>query len=140
MDWRRSGDDWVIRLDRGEEIMASLTRLVQEQDLRCGSLLGIGAVEEVVLGFYDARSGEYLRRTFPGEWELVSLAGNITAVDGRPFVHAHAVLSDASFQCRAGHFFSGVVAVTAELHLRAAAVAVHRALDERIGLKLMRFA
>lgn len=139
MDWRREDSDFVIRLDRGEEVMASLTRFVREQNLRSGSILGIGAVEETVLGYYDARSGEYLRKAFPGEAELVVFAGNITLVDGAPFIHAHAVISDADFQARSGHFFSGVIAVTGEFQLRANGVTIERELDSAIGLKLMRF-
>jgi len=139
MDWRKSDADYVIRLDRGEEIMSSLARLLKEQDIRSGSIVGIGAIEETVLGYYDARSGEYLRRSFPEEAELVVFAGNVSVVDGAPFVHAHAVISDASFQALSGHLFSAVVAVTGEFQLRANGVSVRRELDAGIGLKLMRF-
>ncbi len=139
MDFRKRDADYVIRLDRGEEIMSSLTRLLEEQDIRSGSIVGIGAVEDTVLGFYDGQSGEYLRKEFPQEAELVVFAGNVSMVEGAPFVHAHAVISDASFQALSGHFFSGVIAVTGEFQLRANAVAVRRELDAGIGLKLMRF-
>ena len=139
MDWRQSDTDYVVRLDRGEEIMSTLTRFLVEQDIRAGSIIGIGAVEETVLGYYDARSGEYLRKPFPGEAELVVFAGNITMVDGAPFIHAHAVISDASFQALSGHFFSGVIAVTGEFQLRTSSLDIHRELDSAIGLKLIRF-
>jgi uncharacterized protein len=139
MEWRKSGDDYVIRVDRGEEIMSTLTGLLTQQDIRSGSIVGIGAVEETVLGYYDARSGEYLRKSFPEEAELVVFAGNVTLVDGAPFIHAHAVISDASFQALSGHFFSGVIAVTGEFQLHRNAVDVRRELDAGIGLKLMRF-
>ena len=139
MDFRKRDADYVIRLDRGEEIMSSLTRLLEEQDIRSGSIVGISAVEDTILGFYDAQSAEYLRKEFPQEAELVVFAGNVSMVEGAPFVHAHAVISDASFQALSGHFFSGVIAVTGEFQLRANAVAVRRELDTHIGLKLMRF-
>ncbi|MFH1533289.1 MAG: PPC domain-containing DNA-binding protein [Pseudomonadota bacterium] len=139
MDWRMSGTDYVIRLDRGEEIMSSLMGLLEEQDIRSGSIVGIGAVEETVLGFYDGHTREYLRRSFPEEAELVVFAGNVSVVDGAPFVHAHAVISDASFQAFSGHFFSGIISVTGEFQLRANPVSVHRELDAGFGLKLLRF-
>lgn len=139
MDWRKSGDDYVVRMDRGEEIMASLTSLLVEENIRSGSVVGIGAVKETVLAFFVPQSREYLRKTFPEEAELVVFAGNISMVDGAPFVHAHAIISDADFQAKAGHFLSGVIAVTGEFQVRPNAVSVRRELDDEIGIKLMRF-
>jgi uncharacterized protein len=139
MDWRKSGEDYVIRMDRGEEIISTLTGLLQEQEIRSGSIAGIGALEETVLGYYNVRTGEYQRKSFPEEMELVVFAGNISLVEGVPFVHAHAVISGDDFRALSGHFFSGVIAVTGEFQLRKNAVDVRRELDADIGLKLMRF-
>jgi len=139
MDWRRSGDDYVIRLDRGEEITSTLTGFLKEQDIRSGNISGIGAVEDTVLGFYHVPSGEYRRRSFPEEAELVVFAGNVSVADGEPFLHAHAAISDADFRTSSGHFFSGVIAVTGEFRLRADAVSVRREPDAGVGLKLQRF-
>jgi len=139
MDWRKSNSDYVIRLDRGEEVMSSLTSLLKAEDIRSGSIVGIGAVEETVLAYYDTRSGEYLHGSFPEEAELVLFAGNISMVDDAPFIHAHAVISDSDFQPRSGHFLSALIAVTGEFQLRVNAVSVRREFDAGIGLKLMRF-
>jgi predicted DNA-binding protein with PD1-like motif len=39
--------------------------------------------------------------------EIVSLYGNISLKDGKPFVHAHVVLSDEKGNARGGHLLPG---------------------------------
>ena len=136
MKWREEGQDYWLKLERGEEVMATLTRFLEEQGIFGGSLQGIGAIHDVELGFFDARSSQYLRRRFPEEAELIDFVGNVTRVDGRPFVHAHAVISGSDFVARGGHFFQGVVCVTMECRL-SPTQPVDRIFEPTVGLKLM---
>jgi len=50
--------------------------------------------------------------------ELLSMQGNVSVLDGKPFTHIHIVLSDDDHVVHGGHLFSSIVHVTAELHLR----------------------
>jgi len=138
MKWKRKeeGVYWV-RLERGEEVGASLQLFFEESGVQGGTVVGIGALQDTELGFFDCRSAQYMRRLFPEELELVSFLGNVTLLDGRPFMHAHAILSGTDFVAKAGHFFKGVVAVTMECQIFPIASPVSRKLDEAIGLKLM---
>ena len=137
MQWRKEAEHFWVKLDRGEEVSASLDRFFMESGVKSGVLLAIGALEETELGFFDCRSSQYLRRSFPEEMELVSFIGNITQLDGKTFCHAHAVLSGSDFIARAGHFFSGNVAITVECQVFPAATVVSRKLDDFTGLKLI---
>lgn len=139
MEWRRIGAEIILRLDLGEEVIGTLTAFLKDQGITSGSFRGIGALKETVLGFLDTRSQEYRKRMFAEEHELVALLGNFAMIDGEPFVHAHAVISDASFNCKGGHLFSAVIAVTGELHLMVSDIQVQRELDPQTGLKLIRF-
>jgi hypothetical protein len=114
-----------------------LTAYLRQEKIEGGSVTGIGAVMNTTLGYFDLHTKEYRQRVFPEDMELVSLTGNITRVDGAPFVHAHAVLSGEDFVAHAGHLFSAEIAVTGELFITPAAVRITRALDQRTGLKLM---
>jgi len=68
--------------------------------------------------------------------EIASCTGNISLLEGEPFVHAHAVLADSSGRVLAGHLVRGTI-FAAELFVQELAEAnLHRAWDKQTGLKL----
>ena len=139
MEARRREGIHVVRLDRGEAVIASLQAYVGERGILGGSIVGIGAVEEAEIGIYPPAERRYVKRTFRSARELVSLTGTISRLDGRPFVHAHVVLSDEDFRAIGGHLFEARVAVTGEFVIHEAPIASSRMMDDATGLKLMRF-
>ncbi len=130
-------EGYLLRLERDEEVTESLTRLQEEKEIRAGIISGLGGVADAELGFYDLPAKTYLRRVIPGNLELVHYLGNVTLVDGKPFIHAHAVVSGRDYQAYSGHFFKARVAVTGEFVVRPADWRVSRVLDDFTGLKLM---
>jgi predicted DNA-binding protein with PD1-like motif len=137
MKWRAEGESWWVRLDRGEEVGAALVRFAEEAGVVAGTISAIGALQETELGFLDLRSGEYRRRVYPNEVELLSFLGNFALVEGRPFLHAHAIISGSDYRALGGHFFRGVVAVTFEARVVAGGEALVRVHDPATGLKLL---
>ncbi len=107
----------ALRLDAGEEIVASLRDFASAHGIRAGLLTGIGAVGETELGFFVRATGEYVTRTFTGEHEIGSLTGNFSELDGEPFPHCHIVIAGEDFVAHTGHLFRGVVTVTCEIHI-----------------------
>ena len=99
--------------------------------------MGIGGIGDAELGFYDLNKREYLHKTISGNLELVHYMGNITLVEGKVFIHAHAVVSGADYQAHSGHFFGAKVTITGEFFIRPADYQVARVYDEATGLKLM---
>jgi uncharacterized protein len=128
---------YLIRLERGEEVQAVLTRFLADRSIRAGMITGLGGVGDAELGFYDLADKVYLRKVIPGNLELVSYMGNITLVEGKPFIHAHAVVSGADYHAWSGHFFGAKVTITGEFIVRLADWEVNRAVDDYSGLKLM---
>jgi predicted DNA-binding protein with PD1-like motif len=127
----------LVRLERGEEITQTMEGFLQEEGIQGGVVTGIGGIEEAELGFYDLKMKTYIRKKIPGYLELIHYGGNITLVEGLPFIHAHAVVSGPDFSTQAGHFFNAKVAITGEFVVRTADWEVRRFLDELTGLKLM---
>jgi predicted DNA-binding protein with PD1-like motif len=129
----------TIVLARGEELIASLTALCEREGIKNAVFQGIGAVENAEIGYYSLAKREYFFQKPEGEYEVASMQGNIALVEGKPFVHAHAVLSrcDESGAIVAGHLKSAVVAVTLEISLTVLDSAFERKLDDAIGLKLL---
>ena len=108
---------YALRLDQGEEIVASLRRFASEQGIRAGLISGLGAVGETELGFFVRSTGTYTTRTFHGEHEIGVLTGNFSELDGEPFPHCHIVIAGEDMVAHTGHLFRGLVTVTCELQV-----------------------
>jgi len=138
MEHRKTDSGFFLRFERGEDIVAALTEFCAREDLRFGSILAVGALDEAELGFFDATRKTYHRREFAEDFEIVSLVGNLSLVDGRPFPHIHAALSDPEFRMVGGHLFYGRVSATCEMTLTVHEGEVSREEDAETGLKLMK--
>ncbi len=133
--------EYFLRLERGEDVLSSITDFCKRKGILSGSFRAIGALEHSKIGYYDLSKKAYGNRDYPGAMEVASMTGNIAQVDGQPFVHCHAVLSGIApgteNQPVGGHVFEAKVAVTLEVHLVAFNENIARTLDGGIGLKLL---
>jgi predicted DNA-binding protein with PD1-like motif len=123
-------------LDRGEEIIASITKYAEDHSIHAGSIMGIGAATDVTLRYYDLASRAYKDRIFAEDYEILSLSGNISLLKGKPFTHIHIALGKSDFGVIGGHLGSATVAVTCEVILDASDAFIERQFDDRIGLSL----
>ncbi|MDI7267588.1 MAG: DNA-binding protein [Myxococcota bacterium] len=139
MEARNDGRTHIVRLDRGEPVIASLQRYIGDKGIQGGSVIGIGSIEATELGFFVPGERRYDRRAFPEPLELLSFAGTISRLDGAPFIHAHVTLGGHDYGVVGGHLFEAKVAVTGEFAIHEADAASSRVLDDDTGLKLMRF-
>jgi len=139
MRYEKVNGGYFVRLYKGEEILATLGEFIAQRRIGGGFVCGLGAVEKVVLGYFDRGRQKYVQKKFAGVQELVNLTGNIAYVDRSPFVHAHAVISDRKMVPHAGHLFSGIIAVTGEFYIAVAGKKFVRKQDRRMGLNLLDF-
>ena len=139
MKFRRFENAYVIRMDRGEEIMATLTALCEQEGIRLASVEAIGAVDRAVVGLYDVDKKVFHRKEFQEPMELTSLLGTVTEKDGKPYLHLHATLCDANMQTRGGHVNELHISATCEMVLRLLPGSVGRRPDEATGLNLFSF-
>ncbi len=132
---------YIIRLERGEEVFETLNNFCQKQGIESAIFSALGAVEKIKLGYYDLATRRYGSKEYEVAHEVASMTGNVALVDGKPFLHIHAVLSGIApgteNQCVGGHVFTATVAVTLEVHLTEFKESLSRTLDEDIGLKLL---
>lgn len=134
------GDQMVVRLDRGEEVVETLTGLFATTGVAAASLTGIGAVRDTELGYYDLATKSYRTRQVPEVCELLGLVGNVALVEGdpsRPFVHGHVTLGTPTFEAIGGHLVRATVAVTVEVVVTPLPGALSRRLDPEVGLRLL---
>lgn len=127
------GMNYVIRLDPGEDIKESLASLCLRDGIGFGWFSGIGSVARAEVGFYSDAARTYEMRLFEGPREIVSLLGNVSLFDGRPFVHAHISLAGPDLAVVGGHLGRSVVGTTCEITLTRVRDAVGRKKDPATG-------
>jgi hypothetical protein len=128
------GSDYIVRLDAGEKIVETLKALCERDAIGGGFFTGLGAVGEAEIGHFDPESNEYDWAQLAGAYEIVSLCGNITVADGKPFIHAHIALGDNTFAVKGGHLKEAVVSVTCEITLTRFRDEIARTKDAASGL------
>lgn len=137
MKWTKNGPYYQLRLMKGEEIQATLAAFVKRRRLKSGAVFGLGAAEDVELGYFHLHRRQYAKRRFRGECEVAALVGNIAWAEGEPVCHLHAVISDRRCAAYAGHLFRGTVAATCEITILPGARRLARRLEPDSGLKLL---
>lgn len=105
---------WVV-LEKGEEILETIKDLAIKENIKGGSISGIGTLKDPVLGFFDLGKKEYDKREMKGDFELLALNGNISMFEGDTVVHIHTLISDSEFRSFGGHLFRGEITGTGEL-------------------------
>lgn len=137
MLYRRENAGYLVRLKKGEDVLGGLLALVEKEKIQGGFFFGLGAVRKVTLGFYDIIKQEYTKKEFEGDFEAANLTGNISYVEGKPFIHCHATIAKEDLQAVAGHLFGGEVAVTLEVMVMPTQLLLERKFDTEVKLNLL---
>ncbi len=138
MVYRRFENTVAVRIDRGEEILEQLKEVCTRENIRLATVSAIGALGEFTVGVYNVEEKKYYKNTFRGAYEIVSLAGNITTMDGAYYAHLHLSAADGSGGCVGGHLNGAVVSATCELFLQVIDGEIDRFYDDVTGLNLMK--
>ncbi len=128
---------YLLRLEKGDEIVKTVTEFVKIKKIKGAFVLGIGAGKEFTLGCFDPEKKTYIRRFFPGDWEIANLVGNISWLDEETIIHIHIVIGSTNFNTFSGHLFSGTVTATCEIFVMPLDSRLKRYRDSIIGLNLL---
>lgn len=128
----------VVILERGEELFTSLEKYATKRQA-VGAWLqsGLGGAGDSTLSFYDIETKEYVDKVFTGPLEILSLQGNLSWDDGKPFWHVHGVFGNTTYGSIGGHVKCLRIALTGELLIVPLATEMARTYDETTGLKLL---
>lgn len=116
MKFKKVGNKWIVRIDKGEEIISTLKKFSKDNNIKCAFISGIGATDRIQLGVFDVKRKAYNLRDFSGDFEITSLMGNITTLDADDiYIHLHATIADIQCNAHAGHVKSAYVSITSEI-------------------------
>jgi predicted DNA-binding protein with PD1-like motif len=128
---------FAVVFDKGDEIIWTFRRFVTEQQLRASHFTAIGALSDVVLGFFDPIQKQYNRIPIHEQVEVLSLIGDVTIEQGTIEVHAHIVVGKRDGTAHGGHLLEGHVFPTLELILSESPTYLTRRRDIETGLALI---
>ena len=139
MQYKKFKKNIILRLDPLDEICACLIKLAEEEDIQLASISGLGAINDFTTGVFDTKNKEYHSNHFQGAYEITSLTGTLTRMDGKPYLHVHLSAGDAKGVVVGGHLNRAVVSATAEIIVRIIKGEVERKYSPEIGLNLFEF-
>lgn len=108
--WSRTfepGRIHLVRLNTGEDILGGITAYVVEHDIRAAWIAYLGAVRRASLRYFDQDIREYCDFMIGHHLEVLSGVGNVSVLDGAPFVHTHMTVGDDRGRAYGGHVNSG---------------------------------
>jgi predicted DNA-binding protein with PD1-like motif len=130
---------YAIIMDEGDEIKTELLRFAREHQVRAAHFTAIGALQDVVLGYFDWEKKSYRKIPVQEQMEVLSLVGDMALKEnGEPEVHAHMVLGKSDGSTCGGHLMEGHVRPTLEVMLTESPSQLQRWHDQRSGLALIR--
>lgn len=115
MIFSHDGQNYTLRLSRGEYVVEQLKTFVREHNIRGGWVSGIGGLTAAELGFYNLDAKAYEWQVFDEPLELTNLTGNIAWNKDQPILHLHATVADSTFKSGGGHLKEAEVGGTVEI-------------------------
>lgn len=139
MEYVKFENDYIVRLNKGEEVISKLKELCKSEDIRLAEITGLGASNLVEIGVFNPSTKEYSTKVFEGMFEITSLIGNATRKDGEVYLHIHINFGDENGNVRGGHLVQAKISATSEIIVRKINGEVGRRLDREVGLNLLSF-
>jgi predicted DNA-binding protein with PD1-like motif len=134
-DGRRT---FAIVFSTGDEVASGLFAFAHEYGIGGAYFTAIGALREVVLGYWDWETKQYRSIPVREQVEVLSLSGNVALTpDGSPKVHAHVVVGKADGTAHGGHLLEAHVRPTLEVMLVESPRHLRRTHDPATGLALI---
>ncbi len=137
MEYKKVNERYILKIEQGELVHASLHEFCNEHNIKNALVGGIGAVEWVRCGYYDRDTKAYLFKEYEEVVEVTSYMGNVMVKEDSIFVHAHGTFSNRENQVFGGHVDEMRVGLVLEVALTPLGSEIRRTFDEGTGLYLM---
>jgi uncharacterized protein len=129
-----------LQIKHGEDLLKKVSYFCSENGINSAYVSAIGALQKANVGYYDQMEKKYLENKIDGPLEIVSLTGNLSLREGKPFLHAHICLADREGKVFGGHLNEGNTVFACEcLILKLKGNPLERKFDSLTGLSLWDF-
>lgn len=136
MKYRRFGNTIIVRIDRGEEILEQVRALALAENIKLASISALGATNEFTVGVFNTSEKKYYSNEFSGAFEIVSLTGTISTMNGEFYAHLHMSAGNDAGEVFGGHLNRAMISATCEMTVTVIDGEVDRYHDDDVGLNL----
>ena len=134
---KKFGNKWVVRIDKGEEIVETIKLICKKNKIKLGTVNGIGGIEKVIVGAFKAKTKEYFSQELIGDYEIASLIGNISTMKGETYLHLHITITDSKNNAFGGHLNSAMISTTGEFIIEEIKGNIGRKYNDEVKLNLL---
>jgi predicted DNA-binding protein with PD1-like motif len=138
MQYKRFGDTILARFDKGEEILEQLQKVAEAEGILLAEISALGAVNDFTVGVYNTAEKKYYANHFEGAFEIVSLTGTVSTMNGAYYAHLHMSAGNDKGEVFGGHLNRALISATCEMVIRVIDGQIDRYHDEEIGLNLFK--
>jgi predicted DNA-binding protein with PD1-like motif len=128
---------FALIFEIGDEVLGGLEAFVREHGIGGAHFTAIGALQDVVLGYWDWMVKDYQRIPVREQVEVLSMVGNAAEAHNGVKVHAHLVLGRSDGTTLGGHLLEAHVRPTLEVVMHETPEGLRREMDETTGLALL---
>jgi len=129
----------IIALKKGDKLVQKITEYIEQNKIKSGLILGLGALQKATLMLYDLEKKEYLTKEVEGPLEVANLTAIIAKdPEGKPHIHPHITLANRKFETFSGHLKEATIGATLEIAILQSDKDIKRYADSEIGLNLIR--
>lgn len=141
MEYKKENSTIYLRIDRGENILETITKVCKKENVCGGYFQGIGTCDTMALSSYIPEQNVFADHEFSGMLEMISLMGNISMdCDNQPFLHSHAVFSywnpKGEIKVLAGHLKEARISYTGEIIINLSNDKIGRDFDRNAGIEV----
>ena len=139
MEYKRFGNSVAVRIDKNEEILEKLKELSEKEKIKLASVSALGAVNDFTVGVFDVGEKKYYANDFKGSFEIVSLTGTVSTMNGDVYLHLHMSAGNDKGEVFGGHLNRAIVSATCEMIINIIDGEIDREFNGEVGLNLFKF-
>ena len=139
MEYRRFNNTIIARIDKGEEILEKLMEICEKEEVKLANVNALGAVNHFKVGLFDVEEKKYYSEEYNDDFEIVSLTGSISTMDGELYNHIHMSAGSRDNKVYGGHLNKAIVGATCEMFIHIIDGEIDRKFSDEVGLNLIEF-
>ncbi|MCA9342890.1 DNA-binding protein [Candidatus Saccharibacteria bacterium] len=139
MTYQKTTNGYILCFRRGEKLVEVLQNFAKAQNIHGAWLTGLGAAEQLKLGYYHINKKEYEFKVIDELVEITNLTGNFAYKNDELIVHIHGTFSRSDLSTIGGHVSELTVGGTCEINLKVTDK-LTRQHNQEVGLNTLKLA
>src|SRR5580704_1978190 len=134
----QSPKTFILVFETGDQLAKGLLEFANQEKLSAASFKAVGALSSLRLGWFSWESKKYEPSvTLDEQVELLSLIGDVALYQGKPVVHAYAVVGKKDGTALGGHLLEAHIRPTCEVVLTERPAHLQKVVDPESGIPLI---